>query len=320
MDEQTNPRANDGDTSLRELALALLAAQYGATEGAAEPRLLVGQLPPDLPYELPVPEGGRVLGTLLHRNPTVALDAPLEPDQALAFFGERLTAAGWSAQQDMPPRHGGFMHSTMGNRAFGYFYLGEDGPAVNVLAFATPSGRTAIHLNLRTEGGATAFGGLPSGPRQRRMGPDIWRILPPIAPPPRSQQWQEGGNSGGDRVSSSARLETDLDLPTVAAHYIAQLEKGGWQRRNSDEHDPVAWSTWTFQDEDKEPWSGLFIILKHPDMPRRYWVQVLAEWIGKQPQGGIGAATSVVSGVWIGAQSHTVDEENARPRPHEGHE
>ena len=318
MDEQTNPQANDGEAGLRELALALLAPRYPDTAENEAPQLLVGQLPPDFTSDFPLPPGSRIVGSLQSSRPTVVLDTAQPADEVVDFYRERLTATGWTAQEDIPPRQGGFLYSSTFDRRFGNFSRGKDGPSLNVMTYDAPGGRTAVHLTLSPEGAAPMYG---IGPRhRRRMGPDIWRILPPIAPPPRSQQWQEGGSSGGDRVSASARLETDLDLPTVAAHYIAQLEKGGWQRQNSDEHEPVAWSTWISQDEDKEPWSGLFVILKRPEMPRRYWVQVLAEWIGKQPQGDMRMAASVVSGIWIGSQSHTVDEGNVRSRPREGHE
>lgn len=320
MDEQTppemNPPANSGDAgeaNLRELALALIAPRYPDMAEGEAPQLLVGQLPPSFTSEFPQPPGSRIVGSLQSSRPTVVLDARQSADEVVDFYRERLTATGWTAQEDMPPRQGGFLHSNMLDRRFGNFYRGEDGPSLHVMTYDAPGGRTTVHLTLSPGGTVPMFEGRQ---RRPRMGPDMWRILPPIAPPPRSQQWPQGGNAGGDHVNSSARLKTDLDLPAVAAHYIAQLEKSGWQRHDVGENGPVAWSTWTFQDEDHELWCGLFVILKRPDVLRRYWVQVLAEWTGQQSQGsGKRTVTSAVGGVWVGSHLHTSGEGTMNPRP-----
>jgi hypothetical protein len=98
---------------------------------------------------------------------------------------------------------------------------------------------------------------------------------------------------GSDNIEVEARIESPLDLATLAAHYTTQMERGGWQRTDGEENGPVAWSTWTFEDEYKEPWRALFVILKRPDAPRCYWVHLLAEWVGEQPQSGTGVVSSL---------------------------
>lgn len=319
MDEQTppemNPPANPGDAGeagLRELALALIAPLYpDVTEGEAR-QLLVGQLPPSFTSEFPLPPGSRIVGSLHSNRPTVVLDTQQSADEVVDFYRERLTATGWTAQEDLPPRQGGFLHSNIRDSRFGNFSRGEDGPSLQVMTYDAPGGRTTVHLTLSPEGTAPTYG---SRQHHRRMGRDVFSILPPIAPPPRSRQWPQGGHAGGDHANSSARLETDLDLPAVAAHYIGQLEKSGWQRHEVGENGPVAWSTWTFQDEDYELWRGLFVILRRPDVLRRYWVQVLAEWTGQQSQGGgMRTVTSAVGGVWVGSHLHTSGEGTMNPR------
>lgn len=311
MDERTaptsdpNPRPGEaggqpGDAGLHELAIALLAPRYSDMPEGDAPRLLPGQLPPSVTGAFPLPPGSRVVGSLTATQPTIVLDTDQSAEDVVDFYRQRLTADGWSTQEDMQPRQGGFLHSSMFNRRFGTFYRGEDGPSLSLMTFAAPSGHTLVHLTLNPEGARELYGG--GGPRRQRMRHDIWSILPPIAPPPRGQQWQEGGSGGGDRVISSARVESDLDLPAIVAHYNTQLERGGWQRQDSGENAPVAWSTWTFADEDKDPWRAFFILLQRPDMPGRYWAQVIAEWAGERPRSG---GTGWVSGARIGWQSHS---------------
>jgi hypothetical protein len=295
MDEQTNPHpSTNDDASVRELALALIAARYpDATDetGGAEPQLLPGQLPPSFPSDFPLPPGTRIVGSLVAARPTIALDTDQSGEEVISFYAEQLTAAGWNAPEDIPPRHGGFVHSSFGaaGRNHALFYR-DDGPELNIMTQTAASGRTSVLISQMPDG----VGPVRHRSQSRMMHYDIFSILPVIMPPPRSQQFQEGGSGGGgDRVIANARVETDLDLPELASHYSAQLERGGWQRTDGGESDPVAWSTWSFESEEKEPWRALLVMLKRPDVPRRYWVHLLAEWAGEQPHSGTGALGSL---------------------------
>ncbi|HEY1391313.1 MAG TPA: hypothetical protein VGF38_22435 [Ktedonobacterales bacterium] len=285
--------------SLRELALALIAARYpnATDETSGEgPQLLPGQLPPSFPADFPLPPGARVVGSLVAARPTITLDTDQSGEDVIAFYTEQLTAAGWDAPEGIPPRQGGFVHSGIGmaGPAHIYFYR-DDGPGLNIMTQAAANGRTSVLISQMPKGG----GPMHRGPRGRRgMHYDMFSVLPPIAPPPKSQQFQEGGSGGDERGSTTARVETDLDLAALASHYITQLERGGWQRTDSGESDPVAWSTWDFESEEKEPWRALLVILKRPDAPRRYWAHLLAEWVGEQPQSGTGVVSSISMGTW----------------------
>ncbi len=302
MDEPINPQSpTNDDASLRELALALVAARYpDATDETSDEglQLLPGQLPPSFPADFPLPPGSRVVGSLVAARPTVALDTDQSAEEVIAFYTERLTAAGWNAPEGIPPRQGGFVHSSFGaaGRTHALFYR-DDGPGLSFMTQTTANGRTSVLISQMPDGA----GPMRHGPRSRMMHYDIFSILPVIMPPPRSQQYQEGGSGGGgDRVIANARVETDLDLAALTAHYIAQLEHGGWQRTDGGESDPVAWSTWSFETEEKEPWRALFVILKRPDVPRRYWAQLLAEWAGERPRGGTQVVSSAsISGGWF---------------------
>lgn len=305
MDEKTNPQPSgdnqppqSDDATLRELALALIPSRNLGALPEEGRDLLVGQLPPDFPGDIPLLPGARVVGSLVAHDSVVVLDTDQPGEEVVRFYREQLTGAGWLVDDFMGPHQGGFLHSRETDRQFGNFYH-EDGPSLTVLAYATARGRTVVQLTVTPDGGEAMR---ERGRHRREMEHNPWRILPPIASPPHSAQFSEGGSGGGDRVSSSARVESDLDLAALAAHYIAQLERAGWQRTDSGESDPVAWSTWSFEDEDKEPWRALFVVLRRPDVPRTFWVQVLADWMGKQPQGnaGITASTSAV-----GWQAHT---------------
>lgn len=74
----------------------------------------------------------------------------------------------------------------------------------------------------------------------------------------------------------------------LASHYTTQLERGGWTRIDAGNSVPFAWSTWTFHDEDNEPWLGSFIIFKMPVQQLKYTLYVHASMNtgGNQRSGG----------------------------------
>jgi len=180
MDEHTTPpnppdaagsnAADDDVVTLRALALALV-HRYRGPQADAEPELLVGQLPADLSFTLPLPEGSRLLGTLVNEYPLVVLQSELEPDAVIAWYEERLFASDW--QEVPPPAHRpvGFVTAEDVAQAtpatpvemprakvpniiprVESFQLGEQGPGLEVHTFADPSGRTIVRLSIHRDG------------------------------------------------------------------------------------------------------------------------------------------------------------------------
>ena len=301
MDEQTNPPTNGDDVNqLRELALALILPRQMIMETAAstEPDLLVGQRAPGFDDDFPVPPGARILGSLVAAQPILILDTTQPGEDVVNFYQRQLPPQGWKIEEFPGPRQGGFLHSTGIDHQSATFYR-DDGATLNLLTFTAPQGHTTVRLSLLPDDP----GGNRARHRAMRMEHDPWRVLPPIAPPPRSQQFQEGGSGGDDRLNIGARVESDGDLATLVAHYMAQLEQAGWQRQGGGESNPVAWSTWTFEDDYegvKEPWRALFVLLKWPGEPRRSQAQLFAERVDKRTSGGGHA-----HGRLLGWQSHT---------------
>jgi hypothetical protein len=316
MDEHTTPpnppdaagsnAADDDVVTLRALTLALV-HQYRGPQADAEPELLVGQVPADLPFTLPLPEGSRLLGTLVNEYPLVVLQSELEPDAVIAWYEERLFASGW--QEVPPPAHRpvGFVtaeevaHATHATHAtpverprsqvpnsiprVEMFQLGEQGPGLEVETFADPSGRTIVRLSIHREGA--------TGPDRARFwrhrDRDPWAMMPALVPPADVRHWNDGGHGSTERVQLNGRLQTDLDLATVAARYAEQLEQHGWQRQDGGASGPVAWSTWRFSDADGKPWRGLFVLLQRAEGRERYWAHLGGEPVDPQTDSATGA-------------------------------
>jgi hypothetical protein len=276
---------------LQELALRLTTSPFD--QRTQQPQLFVGQLPGNLPFELPIPAGSRIVGSLA-RGPEhidMVLDVPLAPEQALAFYKEQMQAAGWGEpEQPMGPmmRAGGFVHthlSAFSNNAL--FCKGSRGPALRFMAWAGQAGVTDVRLSLNLDEQNSPCGESARTRRQQHMhAMGLESLIPPLTPPAGTQQRGGGGGGGGDSWYSTATLEADGDLATLAAHYADQLEKAGWTRTDGGQSGPGAWHTWTFQDEDQEPWQGMFFMLKTPGREREYFLYIKIDLANKRNPGG----------------------------------
>lgn len=271
---------------LRELALRL--STYPGDPRNDNPQLLVGQIPENMAIPVPMPEQSQVLGTLMRspENINIILNSELSPTEVTNFYKEQLGSSGWNELDTIRPMHGGFVHSRF--QAFENhltFCQGPDGPAFTVHTFERPQAPTDVRLDINF---GTEFSPcVQSNQRTQRMHRGLHDLIPVLIPPSGAKQFGGGGSGGGvGSWHTTATLETDLDLATLLTHYSQQLEKGGWTRTGEGFSSPLAWTTWTFQDEDKENWSGLFFILKMPGKEREHALEVRIDWDKKEQRRG----------------------------------
>ncbi|HEU5367185.1 MAG TPA: hypothetical protein VFU69_01925 [Ktedonobacterales bacterium] len=297
----TNPESREA--LLEALALRLTVSPFDPR--TQNPQLFVGQMPDTLPFELPIPEGSRIIGGIA-RSPEhidILLDVPLPPEQALAFYKERLQAAGWSEpEQPMGmAQRGGFVHSSILALSHSVtFCKGPRGPSLDVRALSEQAGFTDVRLSLNLDERESPCGQAARMRRERMHRHGFDQLIPPLVPPAGARQMGGGGGGGSDSWYSTATLEADTDLAALTAHYADQLAQGGWTRTAQGESGPCAWHTWTFQDEDKELWYGMFFMLKLPDKERDYFLYIRIELADRRSSprpGGISGVT--LSSGWI---------------------
>ena len=286
-----NSEANNREAILRELVVRL--ATFPGDPRVNNPQLLVGQIPEGLSAEIPFPADNRVLGTLIRgpQDSTIVVDTDLPPAQVLDFYRGRMKATSWQ-ELEMPGgmHRGGFMHSSITNAldARITFCRGSRGPSLTVIAYPRAADETKTDLRLELD--ATGQQCTQQAKMRRMHRPIMHELIPPLIPPAGARQQGGGGGSGGDSVYSNATLslDKDMDIVELASHYNTQLESGGWVRGDAGNSGPFAWSTWTFRDEDNEPWYGSFIIMRVPIQKLQYTLQVQANMDsgGNQQSGG----------------------------------
>ncbi len=276
--------ADPSDLEAKYRDLALRMAIHPNDPRIKEPQLFLGKLPPDLPFELPLPVGSNVIGTLI-RSPQhieMVLDCSQTPESVIEFYTERLTVTGWQKfEQPIGGRSGGFTVSLRGPVISMLFCRGNRGPALNVQAFIGQQTLTELRLNLSADSQNS-----PCNQKQQYR-PPYENLIPPLSPPAGIQQLGGGGGGGSNSWYSSATLETDLNLATLATYYASQLEKGGWTKRDEGQSGPIAWNTWDFKDSDGENWQATFFILRNSDVSRQHFLYIKADLAeGGQNNGG----------------------------------
>jgi len=277
---ENSPNSNLNESDLLELALRL--ATYPGDSRTQNAQLLPGQLPDQLPVDIPFPEGSRVLGSLI-RNPEsidMLLDTHLSPEHVLTFYTERMQAAGWQTTDIYRPHRGGFMSS--GSRSRGgneIFYQGLRDPALTVNAFPGRGNVTDVRLNLEMN---SPFPPGPPPHLRGRPSRNNLSLLPGVDAPEGAIQGGGSAGSSPNSAHSDATLVTHTDLSTLAAHYKTQLEQAGCVLTEEGQNGPLAWNTWTLK-EDDEQWHGFFMILKVLDQEYYLTMRMKSDHGGKAP-------------------------------------
>lgn len=274
-----NPISNE-ENQIEQLALRLLV--YPGDPNVNKPRLFLGIIPDTLPVAIPLPEKSRALGTLARSEEQVeiVLESELKPEEIVAFYREKLQGMGWNELDDPAIRHhmGGFMHANFGPHNHINFCQGPDGAslALSIMQFEARGTDIRLHLNLGREGNPCAR---QEKPRRQIHRHGIYDIIPMLVPPHGMLQHGGSGSSSDSEAYTTARLKTDLELDVVAKHYATQLLQANWTQTGEDISGPIAWSTWKFTDEEQEPWTGLFFILKTPEKQDEYFLCIRVEWV-----------------------------------------
>ena len=261
---------------LKDLAERLLDHDYHVEVDHDKPQLFLGELPTDLPAEIPVPEGMVLLGGLRRVRPwwgetdaQVILEAEAEPEGVYAVFREHLVGSEWNEKRRPLLERGGFVSTGSGTRSL-MFCLSPHGPALSVSAYRREA-RTEVRLRL--DGFRRRDS--PCSEDYDRHEYDDRSVIPALFPPEGVVQISGGGGSSSSSEENSAHLRTGVSPAALVGHYSAQLEEAGWSRAGGGEEGPTAWSGWTFE-EDGEGWVGTLVAMSPPGPSEVCFVQVSA--------------------------------------------
>lgn len=267
------PAATD---DLAELAARLIAPPYPMPDGSAQTATLYpGKLPPSQAFELPIPAGAHLVGSVLRQrtgaNPSydVVIDVAGKPDDITAFYERELGKKGLTAPPMPPmPQPGGFVGSVASTTGK-MFCAGEEFPYVSLTVF--PRLNAANDVRLHFEPAQKATGQFMKSPCMKQgMGPGAMPAskLPTLrAPDGVFLQGGMGGSMGGGRQSSEAMATTSKTAAELETFFAQQLVAAGWTRVAGAANAPLAFSTWKVPGEGD--WTGLLIVVETPTKDRR---------------------------------------------------
>jgi hypothetical protein len=266
---------------IRDLAERLLTptSPMGFAMGGGEaPRaqIHVGRLPADFPLALPIPPGGRLVGSAQRgmsgdvANVDVAIEAPGTPAQILSFYDAALPAAGLYLAPNSYGSSGGFQPGAA-KRSESYC-LSEAGPWINVSATERGGGQTDVRASVTLQGpstGSPATYMTPCSTDTRRGYPGTTSRLLPRVSGPSGVPLQSSGIStmGDDYAMSSVVANTDMGVVDLERFFAQQVEAAGWTLRTRGAEGPVAWSTWTLPESGE--YAGFLYALEAPGEQRK---------------------------------------------------
>ena len=258
------------DTATLQVLLQRLVGYSYPGAPTQQAQIYVGKLPEKLPVDIPLPDGSRVIGSVVRGDESIqiVLDASQRPDLVLDFYRQQMQAAGWSPQDQSATPSGGFVPPSL---AAGVTYCqSRAGPALFINASADPGQTTDVRLTLNT----SKTQGYPCS-QQPGSGPISNQLIPRLVAPSGARQ-VEGGSGGSSNGSSynTATYTTDQNAAMLASFYGDQLTQASWTKLDAGQSGPVSWSTWSLQDKQGTSWQGVFFALDLPGKPSRAFVYV----------------------------------------------
>lgn len=136
-----------GEPATEELANRLLQVAYMGGPELTQAELLPGKLPEQMPVDLPIPNGSRIVGSEILEDIgiTVVMDVAMTPDEALDFYRDALVPQNWTETDIM-----GMERGFIGGSGSTIFCKGARDPSVMVSAYALENG-TDLRLDISTD-------------------------------------------------------------------------------------------------------------------------------------------------------------------------
>lgn len=288
MDDTIHSNTGGDLRAQLELALRFLSAQAGEIPMELKPG--------ELALDLPVPEGGRALGTLLGGGAPIRMliESPRDGMEALEEFDSQLRANGWTEQY--MGLLSGFLPSISTPIPSHYVSPAQD-MTLMVMVVGQPGGASTITV--------TVFG--PPDPASldarrdfsmRRRHEALQAAMPPLRGPRGATVTVEGGGGSDRSWRTYARMTTTLDLAAIAAHYDEQLARADLVKAGGGADGSTCWSLWSVT-VDNEPMSVVFFAVRLPESDGEYLLEARIEGReSRQSQGGwttYGAIRSAVN-------------------------
>lgn len=258
------PISQDDPVALKHLIQRLFSSSFFSITPEAQVGVYLGKLPEALPVELPIPKSAKIAGSVLVPNTTMTAvgDVPQSKDDVLAFYTDQLQALGWTEQG---PR----VSISKAQSQF-TFCLKAKNLALQVSALEKAPNASDLRLLLLMD---PKYGGclpITHVEESSSMATDV-SDLSVLA----SERLISQSGAGGTYDHSTTLIfDTDLEVQAILDNFVKQLEAKGWRQLESGSGPSLHWSTWTYQDQEKQTWNGVLDLFQSPQNSSRYFLAV----------------------------------------------
>lgn len=242
------------EAAMRELLGRTL--HYGIP-GAERTLILVGELPEDLPFDMPLPEKARVIGSVdrgYRHGTEMYLDVDLPPEETVDYFRLVLAQGGWEFPEEDGRERGFVSGSPSPAQKFCHKAIDSQ---LWLRALTTPGGSSDLRITYHpTTDYSTCMAGIGAVER-------VQRIMPALVTPPGSRTLGGGSSSSSTGMGDiSTTFETDLPAEEIEDHYSSKLLEQGWQKLGGGTAETAAWSFWRLEGEGNETWIGTLLVVE----------------------------------------------------------
>jgi hypothetical protein len=211
--------------------------------------VMVGGIPERTARAVPLPDDGRIVGSLVYRAFTFsAVAVPGAPAVVRDDWTERLLQSGWTRYK--PPSRGGFAS----NPTEGLQFCMGDSATLNLSVSANPRGGSYVRVTHPTRGSYNIC-------QQRERTDPYTResLIPSLAPPAGAVALGSGTGGGGNEWEAHARIRTELSVDDLVVHYGSQLRDHGWQVETRTRGPGAAAEVFRVTDSEGAAWHGVLV-------------------------------------------------------------
>jgi hypothetical protein len=231
-----------------EFALRHFAVRYWGADGPGfgsleELELLPGALPDELPFDLPLPDGSKVVGTFVRPlRYYIFGEVPKSALDVMTFFTSALSRDGW-VYVPFGASWGGFARvdkPESGQMSF-HHRSRHAGLIVETASYSTTESYMTLSISMDDADPGAVENEIQDGCTDH-VTHEL--RLPVLLPLPGDEQVETNGGSNRDFGFSSGALWTRAPLSVIIEHYASQFEAAGWQQLESRVNDFAAWHSW----------------------------------------------------------------------------
>lgn len=207
--------------------------------------LLIEELPGEISDLIALPDGVRVIGSVVQESHSTAyLSTSQHPDALVASFSEPLLADGWRVPEEREPPRGFQRPAAQGASTT---FCGPSGQLLSISA--RPGDDTTLYMRFHPQFPGVLPCDRPTGPPRGRTN-DLEERMPVLDTPEDEFQRSTGHGGGLDQRWSGVELRSDRSPAQIADDYAAQVEAQGWEPAFSADGTETAVRTWTRTFED----------------------------------------------------------------------